>query len=221
MSFLMSDKLKILAVAAHYDDLELSCGGTLAKFVKEGHEVFVNIVTASDYTNYDGSVCRNKYNSEKEGIEGLKTLGIKEFKINCLGFETKKVPFSVELIERINRAIDSIKPDLIITNHMYSESHQDHLNTASSVMAASRYCGSIWAFETLYPSKLSSVPFRPQKYVDISNTFDIKIKSLKAHASQWEKYPYWEDLVTSLARLRGIEMKTQYAEAFEIIKDCL
>ena len=213
--------MRILAIGAHFDDLELSTGGTIAKFIKEGHEVFVNIVTASDYTSYDGTILRDKYESEIEGINGLKKLGIKEFKINCLGFKTKEVPFSVELIERIDRSIDAIKPDLIITHHPYAESHQDHINVAKSTMAASRKCGAIWTFEPIYPSKLSSVPFRPQKYIDISDTLSIKIESLKEHITQWKKYPYWEDLITSLARVRGIEIRVKYAETFEIIKDNL
>ncbi len=213
--------MRILAIGAHFDDLELSTGGTIAKFIKEGHEVFVNIVTASDYTSYDGTILRDKYESEIEGINGLKKLGIKEFKINCLGFKTKEVPFSVELIERIDRSIDAIKPDLIITHHPYAESHQDHINVAKSTMAASRKCGAIWTFEPIYPSKLSSVPFRPQKYIDISDTLSIKIESLKEHITQWKKYPYWEDLVTSLARVRGVEIRVKYAETFEIIKDNL
>lgn len=213
--------MKILAIGAHYDDLELSAGGTIARFCKEGHEVFVNIVTASDYTSYNGEMLRDKYEAEKEGINGLKTLGVKEFKIKCLNFETKKVPFSYELIESINRSIDIIKPDLIISHHMYTESHQDHVNTAKCVMAAARRCNTIWAFEPLYPSKLSSIPFRPTKYIDISNFINVKIHSIKQHISQFAKYPYWIDLITSLARLRGIEINKMYAESYEVIKDNL
>ncbi len=213
--------MKILTVSSHYDDLELSAGGTIAKFIKEGHEVFVNIVTASDYTSYSGEILRDKYQSELEGINGLKKLGIKEYKIKNLGYETKKVPFDSTLIEIINRSIDSIKPDLIITHHPYAESHNDHINTAKCTLAAARRCNSIWVFEPLYPSKLSTIPFRPMKYVDISNFMEIKIESLKQHTSQWVKYDYWLDLVISLGRLRGIEIQTKYAESFEIMKDIL
>jgi LmbE family N-acetylglucosaminyl deacetylase len=216
-----SDKIKILVVGAHYDDETLSAGGTIAKFIKEGHEVFVNIVTASDYTSYDGTILRDVYESEKEGINGLIKLGVKEYKIKNLGFETKKVPFNSDLIESINRSIDIIKPDLVITHHPSAESHPDHINTAKSTLAAGRRCNGIWVFEPLYPSKMTSIPFRPQKYIDISDTLSLKIQSLKEHKSQWEKYPYWEDLITSLARVRGIEIQTKYAECFEIIKDNL
>ena len=213
--------MKILAIGAHYDDLELSCGGTIAKFCEEGHEVFINVVTASDYTSYDGQILREKYEAEKEGISGLKKLGVKEFKIKCLGYKTKEVPFDYTLIENINRSIDTIRPDLVITHQPYAESHNDHINTAKSTLAAARKCNAIWCFEPLYPSKVSTVPFKPVKYVDISPYLVLKIESLKQHVSQFAKYPYWEDLVTSLARVRGIEIGVKYAESFEIIKDTL
>jgi LmbE family N-acetylglucosaminyl deacetylase len=213
--------MKILIISSHYDDETLSAGGTIARFCKEGHEVFINVVTASDYTNYNGEILRDIYESELEGINGLKKLGVKEFKIKNLGFKTKEVPFNSQLIESINRSIDTIKPNLIITHHMYAESHQDHVNTSKSVMAAARKCNAVWAFEPLYPSKLSSIPFRPTKYIDITDFIEVKINSIKEHVSQVKKYPYWIELVTSLGRLRGIEINKMYGEAFEIIKDNL
>jgi len=209
--------MKILAIGSHGDDLELSVGGTLAKFIKEGHEVFVNIVTVSDYTSYSGEILRDKYEAAKENINGLKKLGIKEYKIKCLGYETKKVPFDSQLIEIINRSIDNIKPNLIISHHL-SSSHQDHINTAKSVMAAARYQKNVWMFEPTYPDKMHNVPFHPIIYVDISDTFNLKLESLKEHVSQYKKYPYWNTLITSLAQLRGIENKCIYSECFEPIK---
>lgn len=213
--------MKILGVGSHFDDLELSAGGTLAKFIKAGHEVFINVVANSFYTSYNGKILRNNYQSKKEGFCGLTTLGIKKVNIKNLEFITKEVPFNVHVIEAINKSIDLIKPDLIITHHPYAESHPDHINTAKSTLAAARRCNTIWCFEPLYPSKVSSIPFKPVKYIDISEFMNVKIESLKQHVSQWEKYPDWESLVRSLGRVRGIEMQTEFGESFEIIKDSL
>jgi LmbE family N-acetylglucosaminyl deacetylase len=161
---------------------------------------------------------RTKKQAEDEGYCGLLNLGIPKTNIINLKFPTKKIPYNNEIIELINKHIDELKPDLIITHHINSESHQDHLNLAKSVMAAARYQKNIWMFEPLYPSKMSNIPFRPIIFVDISKYLDAKIYALKVQTSQWKKYPYWKDLITSVARLRGIEIKTQYAEAFEPIK---
>ena len=213
--------MKILAVGAHYDDIELSAGGTIAKFIKQGHQILVIIISSSDYISYDNIILRTKEEARKEGIQGLITLGIKKDMIINLNYSTKNIPFDSEIIENINARIDKFKPNLIITHHPYAESHQDHINTSKSVMSASRKYNSIWVFEPLYPSKLSTFPFKPQKYVDISHTLSIKINAIKKHITQFKKYPYWKDLICCLARVRGIEINTQYAESFEIIKDSL
>lgn len=213
--------MNILAIGAHYDDIELSAGGTLAKMIKQGHNVYAIITSASNYTSYNNRELRSKEQSDSEGLAGLFVLGFRKDRIINLQYPTKKVPFDNVIVEKINKIIDDVKPDIIITHHPYAESHQDHINTAKSVMAASRYQNTIWVFEPLYPSKLSSVPFKPTKYVDISDTLTLKIASLKAHKSQWRKYPHWNDLVKCLARVRGIEINTKYAESFEIIKDNL
>jgi LmbE family N-acetylglucosaminyl deacetylase len=209
--------MKIIFISAHYDDETLSAGGTIAKFCQEGQEVFCYIMSLSDYTNYNGDILRNNSEAEKEGIKGLKILGIKESNIKNFGFKTKEVPFSVKSIEKINHTIDSINPDLIITHHL-SSSHQDHINTAKSVMAASRNQKNIWMFEPTYPDKMHNIPFHPIIYIDISKFMNLKIKSLKKHQSQWKKYSYWNDLVLSLGRLRGIENKCLFSECFEPIK---
>lgn len=207
--------IKILTIGAHFDDLELSCGGTIAKFAHEGHTIWSIIITKSNYTSYNGKVMRTEQQAKKEGTDGLLSLGVE--KIICLNYSTKEVPFNHQIIESLNRWMDIFKPDIIIT-HALNESHSDHYNTAKSVMSAARYQKTIWMFETLYPSKTSTQLFRPLVYVDITPFLNIKLKSLQEHKSQLDKYPYWKDLVTSLARLRGIETGTTYAEAFDVIK---
>lgn len=210
--------MKILAIGAHGDDIELSSGGTLARFVQKKHQVFCLVTSSSNYTSYNGEILRTEQEAKTETINGLKTLGIKENNIILLNYPTKKVPYNNAIIEQINVYIDKIKPDLIITYCLNAESHQDHLNTVKSVLSAARYQNNIWMFEPIYPSKLSNITFKPIIYVDISSTIDLKIKALKAHVSQYKKYPHWKDLILSLARVRGIEIKTRYAEAFEPIK---
>jgi LmbE family N-acetylglucosaminyl deacetylase len=208
---------KMLFVGAHYDDIEISAGGTVARFVKEGNEVYAIVVSSSEYTDYNGKILRTLDEATVEGMSGLLSLGVKSV-IN-LGFDAKNIPFNSDLIEKLNKYIDLFKPDLIITHHPYAESHPAHLNTAKSVLAAARYQNNIWCFEPLYPSNQSTVPFKPQKYVDITEFMPKKLKSLMAHDSQWKKYSYWEDLVLSLGRLRGIEIGVRYAESFEVIKE--
>jgi LmbE family N-acetylglucosaminyl deacetylase len=210
--------MKILFVGAHYDDIELSVGGTIAKFIQQGHEVYIIIVSKSDYTDYNNKILRSSEQAVNEGFTALKILGIPTANIIPLYYPTKEVPFNKFLIEDINREIDNIKPDLIITHHYFSDSHQDHINTAKAVLSASRYQKNIWFFETLYPAKLSIDPFKSLIYINITDTFDKKLESIKAHTSQIKKYPEWIKYVTALNTVRGIENQCMYAETFYPIK---
>lgn len=207
--------MNILAIGSHFDDLELSAGATLAKFASQGHSVWAIMTTKSDYTNYNGEILRTEQQAKIEGSNSLSLLGVQ--KIICLNYPTQKALFDKYMIESLNRWIDIFNPDIIIT-HALNESHQDHYNTAKSVMAAGRRQRTIWCFETLYPSKTSTQLFRPLIYVNIDKFMKIKLESLKMHISQYSKYPEWTDLVTSLARVRGIENGCKYAECFDLIR---
>ena len=83
--------MKILAVGAHLDDIEIACGGTLAKAVKAGHQVKVLIMSKSGYTNKEGKVQRSDEIAVVEGKRALHRLGIQDIEI--LDFPTKDIPF--------------------------------------------------------------------------------------------------------------------------------
>ena len=92
--------MKILAIGAHLDDIEIACGGTLAKAIESGHEVRVLIMSKSGYTNKEGKVQRSDEIAVKEGLNALHTLGIQEIEI--LDFETKDIPFRSDVVNAID-----------------------------------------------------------------------------------------------------------------------
>ena len=55
--------MKVLAVGAHLDDIELACGGTLAKAIDKGHQVKMIVMSESGYTNYDGRIMRTAHDA--------------------------------------------------------------------------------------------------------------------------------------------------------------
>ena len=59
--------MKILAIGAHLDDIELACGGTLAKAISNKHQVKMLVMSESGYTNYDGKVMRTPRDAVQEG----------------------------------------------------------------------------------------------------------------------------------------------------------
>ena len=206
----------VLAVGAHADDVEIGCGGTVALHARNGDNVIILIMAESSYTHYDGTVLRSKEEGEIEEREAARILGAKEL-IN-LGFKTKEVPYSVEAIEAINKIIDKYNIDIIYT-HWYHDTHQDHKRTTQSVLAAGRYVKNILMYEPEYPAGRSYLGFRNQYYVDITQTFHIKMEALKQHKSQVKKYGKdFLEAVEARARHRGYEIGSKYAECFEVVR---
>ena len=73
--------MKIFVVGAHLDDIELACGGTLAKAIIAGHEVKTVIMSQSGYTNFDGKVMRKNDDAVIEGTNALHALGVTDIEI--------------------------------------------------------------------------------------------------------------------------------------------
>ena len=210
-----SGKRNILAVGAHADDVEIGCGGTVAKHMKKGDNVIILVMAESSYTYYDGTVLRTVEEGESEERGAAEVLGAK---LINLGFETKKVPHSPESIEAINKIIDDYNIDTIYT-HWYHDTHQDHSRTTQSVISAGRYVKNILVYEPEYPAGRSYLGFWNQYYVDITSTFEIKMEALMCHKSQVKKYgDAFLEAVEARARHRGYEIGTRYAECFEVLR---
>lgn len=208
--------MRILAVGAHLDDIELSCGGVLARAVKNGYQVKMLVMTHSAYTNFDGTVLRTKEEALREGIAAAERLGIKDLQI--LNFDTKRVSHGAESVEAIDKAISAFKPAYIFT-HWVHDTHQDHRNTALATLSAARYQNNILMYEPFPPSGRSYAAFRPQVYVDITDTLEDKINSMKEHRSQYNKYGEdWVEAIIGRARMRGFESGYKYAEVFELAR---
>lgn len=209
--------MKIVSVAAHLDDTEIACGGTLARAVAGGAEVKVIVLSDSAYADLNGRVLRTREQALVEGEEACRILGIRDLEV--LQFPTKDIPNSSEVVEAVDARIRDFKADVVLT-HWPFDTHQDHRNTGLSAVSAARYLKSVLMYEPIFPSGRSFIGFRPQVYVDIGDVFELKIRALKAHRSQHEKYgDVWIEAVRSRCVLRGFEMgNVAYAEAFEVLR---
>lgn len=209
-------KLKILAIGAHGDDIELACGGTLARAIEQNHLVEMVLVTGSGSRDHNNVSIREKDEAKKEAILASKVLGVS--KLHILGYKDTCVPYSAELISKLDEIFSEFEPDIIFT-HFVFDTHQDHIRTAHSSISAARRQNTIYLYEPINPSGQGYIPFRPQIYVDITKTIDKKVAALKAHKSQYEKYTdNWVDAVVARAKFRGFEMGAEYAECFEVVR---
>lgn len=217
--------MKILAFGAHPDDIELLCSGTLARYSKMGHEVFICHVCNGD----KGSL---KYNSDelvkirrKEAIEAAKLIGAESI---SGGIKDGEVVLDLQSRARIVDIFREVNPDLVITHHP-NDYHVDHVNVSRLVFDAV-LLASLKLWESSYPpadktpvlyymDTMAGVNFYPDEYVDISSTIKIKIKMMLKHESQlgWLEKMFGintEEFIKTVARFRGLQSGVPYAETF-------
>ncbi len=209
--------MKILAVGAHLDDIEIACGGTLAKAIENGHHVKVLIMSKSGYTNKEGQLQRSDDVAVREGTNALHALGIRDIEI--LDFPTKDIPWRSDVVNAIDLCIAAYDPDVIFTHHPF-DTHQAHAGVSNATVAAARRRNTVFFYEPITPSGRSYVAFRPQLYVDIGQTIEKKLTSLREHKSEYNKFGAedWIEGVYARCGFRGYEIGKKYAEAFEVLR---
>ena len=205
--------MNILAIGAHFDDVELGCAGTLAKHRSQGDRVIIQVITHSKYDNHDGSVVRKKEKAFQEGKMAADILGCE---LICSNYETKQVKFDYKLIEDINRVIDENKIDLVYT-HWDRDIHQDHQAIGKATLSAGRKVIRLLMYQSnLY---ISTVSFVANYFVDISDFIEAKKRAIMVHKSEVEKFgPGWIEFWINEATNNGKRFNVKYAEAFHMVK---
>lgn len=209
--------MNILAIGAHLDDIEIACGGALAKAIGNGHQVKALIMSKSGYTNKKGKVQRSDDIAVKEGTNALHALGIQDIEI--LDFPAKDIPWRSDVVNAIDLCIDNYNPDVIFTHHPF-DTHQAHSGVSNATVAAARRKNTVFFYEPITPSGRSYVAFRPQLYIDIETVIDRKIIALREHKSEYNKFggEDWVEGVRCRCGFRGYEIGKKFAEAFEILR---
>ena len=89
-------KKVIVAIGAHLDDIELAAGGTLAKAIRDGHDVHMIVMSQSGYEDYNGKVMRTNETAVQEGQNAAKVLGVKDLEI--LDFSNKDIAYDSKAV---------------------------------------------------------------------------------------------------------------------------
>lgn len=197
--------LKILAIGAHPDDLEIACGGTLAKLADAGHIIHAIVMC-------DGKVGGDAEIRPDEAKNGARFMGISEIEIHNFT-DTKLANHEVELVQVIERKIIDFVPDVIFT-HSKNDQHQDHQAVHFATLRAARRHPSVLCYES--PS--STREFDPSFFVDLSEYVNVKVHAVEQHKDQLKKPYMGSEHVRSIAAFRGSQAKMRFAEGFEIVR---
>lgn len=218
--------MNILFIGAHPDDLEILCGGTIAKCVSLGHSVTMAVATNGNVGS--PSLTKSEIASirKKEASAASRVLGAKE----CIWmdeddeflFEDKRT--RLKFVETIRRA----QADLIVT-HNPNDYHPDH-NACSKLATDARILSAVRLIETesshlskspdiFYLDSITGLNAIPERYVDVTDHYQLKEKALLCHESQggWLKSIFnldMKDLIQIQASFRGLQAGVRFAEGY-------
>lgn len=206
--------MNILAVGAHFDDVELGCGGVLAKHVRMGDSVYVYIATVSGFVNYNNEEVRSNDVAHAEAQDAMRILGISD--LICGKFKTLEVEFIDALNIEILKIVEEKKIDKVYT-HWLGDIHHDHQAVARASLHSCRHVPRLLMYRSNWYH--SSQEFHGNFYVDITETWEIKERSILAHVSEMDRTrKKWLQFFKNEALNAGQRIGVEYAEVFELVK---
>ena len=223
----MSDAVDLLAIAAHRDDVELTCGGTLAKAVRAGHRVGILDLTEGEMGTRGDAATR-----AAEADKAAKTLGV-TIRLNA-GMRDAHLENNEASRKRIVELIRRTRPRVVILPFPVGR-HPDH-RIASELGRDARYLAGLAKYEPdkggeahrpyklLYALAYREDPVKPTFVVDITEVFETKMQAIRCYGSQFdgaqaagEVYPTGQDLY-ELIRVQsahyGSLIRRRYGEPF-------
>jgi N-acetylglucosamine malate deacetylase 1 len=204
---------RLLVLTPHTDDAELGSGGTMARCLENGTEIFVAVFsTAKESLPAGSDPCRLR----GEFREAMKVLGVPQDNLIIYDYPVRRLSYHrQEVLEELVKLRREIAPDAIVMPSAH-DFHQDH-----QVL----YAEGLRAFKdmTVLGCDLpwNQLTFSAQAYITLElRHLQKKWDALKEYKSQFElgrMYFSWEFL-EGLARVRGTQVRAQYAEAFEVMR---
>ena len=227
--------MNILAIGAHPDDVEISCGGTLAKYAKQGHKVFTATATNGNIGSATLPMDEIARIRKEEARRAAAHIGAEYI---CLDYDDEM--FYEDKAARL-KFIDLVrycKADVILT-HNPEDYNPDHeltskiVNDIAVMIPIAKIQTPNKPYDKIpiiaYFESANGLGFIPTEYVDITDTIEIKMAMCSEHKSQvqWMQDNYKDTLngknfleqYYTQSRYRGIQCGVEYAEGFRMAND--
>ncbi len=230
--YIITMKLDILAFAAHPDDTELSCSGTLAAHIARGYKAGVVDFTRGEMGTRGSAELR-----DHEALQAAESLGL-SVREN-LGFEDVFFKKDKDHMRQVVRKVRQYKPELVLANAVHDR-HPDHARAADLIREAIFLSGlrkyettdddgkpqEAWRPRVVY-HYIQSLYIKPDIVVDVSDYWEEKIKAIKCFKSQFHdpdsdepetfiSKPGFLKFLESRAREFGYVIGAEYGEGFTI-----
>ena len=208
---MMNGISKILILAPHTDDGEFGCGGSVVRFISEGKQVYYAAFSTAEESVPDPWP---KDILKTEVREATGRLGIPAENLMIFNFKVRELSYyRQEVLEELVNIKKEICPDLVFLPSS-NDVHQDHSTVSIEGVRAFKNT-SILGYEIPW----NNIEFKTQAFVILSEEdINKKIFALDAYNSQKGRNYANEEFIRSLARTRGVQIGSRYAETFEVIR---
>jgi len=201
----------VLVLAPHTDDGELGCGGLISKLIENGTEVYyVAFSTAEESVpkGFPKDVLKTEVKAATE------VLGIKPENLIIFNYQVRKLNYvRQEILEELVNIRKIKKFDLVLIPSLH-DIHQDHTTIAMEGLRAFKTC-TLLGYELIW----NNLTFNTQCFVKLEKRhIEKKINALKEYKSQGFRDYLSGEFIHSLAKARGVQIGSDYAEAFEVVR---
>jgi LmbE family N-acetylglucosaminyl deacetylase len=204
---------RVLVLAPHTDDAELGCGGTLARMLEEGTTILLVAFSSAAESLSDGMATDTLV---REFKAAARILGLDEKHTQLHSFTVRRLAeHRQEILEQLVRIRREFEPDVVLMPSG-NDVHQEHQVIHNEGLRAFKEL-SVLGYELPW----NHITFSAQAFVRLEERHvEKKAAVLKAYRSQIALgRPYFApEYVRSLASVRGIQIKTTFAEAFEVVR---
>lgn len=205
--------MNVLAVGSHFDDVELGCGGTIARHTKQGDKVWIFVATNSGYSNYARRELRNKDIALEEGKKAADILGAS---LICGNHDTHYVEYNDDLTLPMVKIVEENRIDVMYT-HWVHDVHRDHFIVGRASLSAGRRVPRVLMYRSNYYDTYEA--FGGNFYVDISDTYEIKVQAVRSHESEMQRVgEAWIRFFHNLNQNDGQKIGVDYAEVFQAVR---
>jgi N-acetylglucosamine malate deacetylase 1 len=204
---------RVLILAPHTDDAELGCGGTIARLLDTGVDVFIVAFSAAETSLPPGS---DPDRLRKEFLHATGSLGIPGSQTFVHKYPVRELTYHrQEVLEELIKLRREINPDGVLLP-AGTDLHQDHQVVHQEGVRAFKEV-TVWGYELPW----NHLTFSAQAFVTLElRHIEKKWHAMQCYTSQLElarAYFSWE-FIAGLAKVRGTQVREEYAEAFEVVR---
>lgn len=202
---------KVLILAPHTDDGEFGCGGSIAKFVAKGKDLYYAAFSLAEESvppQYPNNIL------ETEVKAATKELGIPPDNLLLFRYRVRRfAQFRQEILEDLVKLNNDLKPDLVFMPSL-NDLHQDHTTIAHEGLRAFKKT-SILCYELPW----NNISFSTNCFISFTEVeLKLKLRALNCYDSQKSRSYASEEYIRGLAITRGTQIGSRYAEVFEVIR---